>query len=147
MPTRTITADVRYGADADYDSLSEWQRDATGWRVTLELDGRTMSVDFWTGQAITDDPTAADVLASVIMDAHLGDQSFADFCADLGYDPDSRRAYAQWEECRARRAEVLDLLGDAWDELSRCSDPSDFTTDDEGNVVLADDDDEDDDSP
>lgn len=45
--------------------------------------------------------TAADVLASVASDARFGRESFDDFCSELGYDTDSRKAYATWEQCRA----------------------------------------------
>lgn len=45
-------------------------------------------------------PKAVEVIQSLALDASVGDQPFGDFCADLGYDTDSRKAYAAWEQCR-----------------------------------------------
>ena len=45
-------------------------------------------------------PHAADVLSCLISDAQSVGSSFEDWCADLGYDFDSRKAYRTYEACR-----------------------------------------------
>ena len=60
------------------------------------------------GTGITDDPGAATVLDSLRLDARLGQESFEDFCGELGYDTDSRKAYATWEECREHARKLDD---------------------------------------
>lgn len=46
-------------------------------------------------------PAPATILYHLLSDAQLGDESFEDFCADLGLDSDSRRALALHEDCQA----------------------------------------------
>lgn len=45
-------------------------------------------------------PHAADVLYSLLLDASADNQSFADWCADFGYDEDSRKALATYLACQ-----------------------------------------------
>lgn len=45
-------------------------------------------------------PKIEDVLSSVLSDCSAGESSFDDWCADCGYDTDSRKAYETWENCR-----------------------------------------------
>lgn len=44
--------------------------------------------------------SCAEVLASACRDAIGGNQSFADFCSDYGYDEDSRKAEAVYFACQ-----------------------------------------------
>lgn len=65
-------------------------------------------------------PALEDVLSSLVMD-NPNDMSFEEWCADFGYDSDSRKAHAIWEACcevgrKLRRAftpEELTKLTDA----------------------------------
>lgn len=45
-------------------------------------------------------PHAADVLYSVISDSSACEMSFSDWCAEFGYDTDSRKALATYEACQ-----------------------------------------------
>jgi hypothetical protein len=54
-------------------------------------------------------PAQEDIMASCIRDAYDG--SFKDFCNELGYDEDSRSAYAIWETCRDTRYLLLGIFG------------------------------------
>ncbi len=53
------------------------------------------------GYAIAPAPVLADVLTSLFSDAQCwnGATTFKDFCGDLGYDSDSRAAFAIYEAC------------------------------------------------
>lgn len=74
--------------------------DATAWRVELRYRGRRLTVPFYTGP-MAGEPTAAGVLECLTSDAYAGEQTFADFCADYGYDEDSRNAERTWRACSA----------------------------------------------
>lgn len=45
-------------------------------------------------------PTLADVMHSLLLDGSADDVTFEEWCADYGYDVDSRKAYATYEACR-----------------------------------------------
>ena len=95
------------GADGD-----DWKREANAWRVTVHCDDRGYSFDYWMGSGLGSRPPARDeVLDNLQSDCRFGDESFDDFCADLGYDTDSRRAYATWEACRDQMFEMRRLFG------------------------------------
>lgn len=104
----------RYGIELDIISGPDFETDDREWehsayKVRLRYtdpsdEDHTLTTPWKQGVGITDDPEAADVLASIVMDARLGAESFEDFCGELGYDTDSRKAYASWEDCK-RQAE------------------------------------------
>ena len=56
-------------------------------------------------------PNIADVLMSLQSDARFGEQSFEDFCGDVGYDTDSRAAYQTWRQCGEISRLLISLLG------------------------------------
>lgn len=139
MGTSKIRAEVTFEARKPYNERSEWERGANGWTVTLRYQGRKLTTDYWTGSAITSDPTAADVFSSLMSDAVAGALSFQDFCLDLGYDEDSRSAYATWEACKRTERDLRRFLGvGLFGQLSRqgVSDPSELETDDDGAVLV-----------
>lgn len=68
-------------------------------------------------------PSPASVLYSLLSDASCGAELFADFCAEMGYDEDSRKALAVYEACQKiagqlrmftgeERAKLAELLED-----------------------------------
>ena len=78
----------------------------------------TLTTSFFQGFAHSHDPTAADVLSSLLVDAAVEDYStFEEWCADLGYNTDSRQAYATWQGCMAMAPRVRAFLGEVFDEL------------------------------
>ena len=84
------------------------------YRVTLRMRGRQMTVDFFCGPACGE-PDAADVLSCLLSDVSAGEQSFEDFCGDMGYDPDSRTAEATWRACAETAPKLRRFLGDSFD--------------------------------
>lgn len=114
-----VKAKAVYGnKSADTGKLEEWQRAAQPWTVTLRYQGRRLTVEFWQGQAHTEPPTAADVLSCLITDTDCGEREFEEFCSDLGYDPDSRKAESTWKACAKTAVKVRRLLGDDFDEFA-----------------------------
>lgn len=56
-------------------------------------------------------PTRNMVLSSLALDARCGDELFEDFADDMGYDRDSRKAYATWELCRQMHYDLRKFFG------------------------------------
>jgi len=71
------------------------------------------------GPGIKKDPSVCDVLHAIIPDYSLRDYSFEDFCAELGYDEDSRKAYTIWKQLTALNEEIDSVLSeDVIDNIS-----------------------------
>lgn len=51
-------------------------------------------------------PPAASLLYSLILDRSAGTQTFDSWCAEIGYDPDSRKALATYLGCLANTAKL-----------------------------------------
>jgi hypothetical protein len=62
-------------------------------------------------------PKMLDVLAGMSRDATSAEGSFADWCGDLGYDQDSRKALAIYLACQESGIQLRKLLG--WDGVRR----------------------------
>lgn len=95
-----------------WDKQDEWQQKANGFRVELKYQGRQYTLDFWQGKGITADPTAESVLKCLLCDCQLAQDSFEDFCANLGYDTDSRKAFRVYQACKRENKRLRRLLGD-----------------------------------
>ncbi len=102
MSRRALTRDLPRG----WPSLTRRTLNAYGF--ALQQVGRgnrnVLAVQYSQGAAHTKAPTCADVLDSLANDARLARDSFADFCANIGADEDSRKAEASYREC-------VDLMG------------------------------------
>ena len=95
------------------------------WNVTLGYQGRTLTQPYFCGlghvtkapkwdpnrEGRPIPPNAADVLASLLSDASCAAGTFADFCSDLGYDTDSRKALATYLACQEEGPKVRKLIG------------------------------------
>lgn len=81
--------------------------------VTLHHDDREYSLYFSQGLGIKCEPTAKRVLESVLMDVSCVEsgQTFEDFCAEIGYDADSRRAERIYNACLKERDQIGELFG------------------------------------
>lgn len=119
---------VRIDARSDR-PVTDWDRKATHWVFTLKREGRGHCdplVTFYSqGSAHTKPPSTADVLASLVMDAQGAGGSFEDWCADTGYDIDSRKAERLYDQCRSILANIREFLGDE-DFASACEVFSDY---------------------
>jgi hypothetical protein len=119
----TLAQRVRIRADygaarLTYDQRDEWQRKAHDYRVTLTHQRRRYSFDWWQGQAVTREPTAADCLEALLSDASSADQNFESWCADYGYDTDSRKAERTYRACQGVARRLRRLLGADYDQFS-----------------------------
>lgn len=85
---------------------------ASHWRVTLRRDRASLTTDYSMGAAHVGEPELCDVLNCLMRDAECGAQSFEDFCADLGYDTDSRSAEKTWRACKVTAVGLARLFSD-----------------------------------
>lgn len=88
------------------------------YKVTLKFQGRQISSPFFMGPAHTSEPTAADVLYCLCSDARAGEQTFGEFCSDMGYDEDSRKAEQTWKACVSIAPRLRRFLRDSFDEVA-----------------------------
>ena len=82
------------------------------WRVTLRRAGRRLTVPWYQGPAVCSEPTAEDVLACLLSDATSADESWESWCSEYGYDPDSRRDYATYQQVRRQTRKLRRFLGE-----------------------------------
>lgn len=89
------------------------------WRITLRRPGRQMTVPFSQGPALCSEPREAGVLSCLLSDASSADQDFTSWCADLGFDEDSRKAERIYRVVQQQTAKLRRFLGDLYDEAMR----------------------------
>lgn len=84
----------------------DWRRNAHSYVATLHFETRTLETPFYTGTGWTETPSAVDILENLTIGADIAGEGFEEWCADFGYDIDSRRAYAQWEHAKRVNGEL-----------------------------------------
>ncbi len=101
------------------DTPDDWPRGTHPYKVTLRFQKRQLTVPFFMGPANEKEPTVADVLYCLAIDARAGeDDSFADFCSNMGYDTDSRKAMDTWKACVTMAPRLRRFLGDSFDAVA-----------------------------
>lgn len=81
---------------------------------------KQMTIPFSQGMAFTESPKLADVLNCLISDTYADDESFESFCAEFGYDEDSRKAEAIYKACKNHTKKLKNLLGSSYSDLIKC---------------------------
>lgn len=100
----------------------QWDAGASHWNVTVTRGSKSFTVPYSMGSAHKGAPKLCSVLYCLLLDSGCSRESFDAFCADIGADTDSRRAFAQWEACKATAANMarlftadeLDGMRDLW---------------------------------
>jgi len=106
----------------DASKLSKWQREANKWQVTVSYKGRSMTINYFTGQGYKGNPVAYDVLYSLFSDALTAETTndVADFLIDLGY-CDSveliREGTKVFKAVKKEARQFKKLLGEDYDYL------------------------------
>lgn len=105
------------GASLAWEKQDDWQKRANGYRCTLSYRGRRMSLDFWQGSGIAGFPTVEGVLDAVLSDASTIDNasSFEDWCSELGFDADSRKAEKIYRASVRQTEKLKKLLGSEYE--------------------------------
>ena len=87
----------------------DWNRWASHYQCRFTHGRRRFTTYFSMGPAHTQEPKASEVLDCLALDAATieNSKSFEDWCAELGYDTDSRSAERMYQVC-VRQAEQLE---------------------------------------
>jgi len=95
-------------------NMDDMPKGSAHWRVTLRFGRSRMSFHYSQGPAVVEEPEVADLLDCCAMDAacYENARNFEDFCAELGYDTDSRRAERVYKVCGRQAASLKRMLGD-----------------------------------
>ena len=78
-----------------------------------------MTVDFWMGTGLRNEPTASEVLSCLVSDAGTiaNTRSFEEWCRELGSDPDSRKAEKIYRQALSQTQKLEKFLGQSYDEF------------------------------
>lgn len=90
----------------------------THWTVTVTFEGHSISSPYSQGSAFDKPPTAEYVLGSLAMDASCP-ETFEDFCAEYGYDSDSRSAEKTWGLCRDIELQMRRMFGGKFETVQK----------------------------
>jgi len=108
---QTVTMKVAPGTRVPREKQDKWQLQSNGYTCTLAYQGRRLTVDFWQGTGISGNPDVAGVLSSLLLDASCGQESFEDFCSNMGLNTDSRSALKTYKVCASMNTKLQRLLG------------------------------------
>ena len=78
--------------------------------------GKKTSFDFWASIAnpeLTSEYDIVNAFYCFLQDACSGSESFTEFCADFGYDEDSRSAERTWKACKRAAAKFERIAPDS----------------------------------
>jgi hypothetical protein len=98
--------------------------DERGWEhyameCKLSYQGRTLKTIFKQGTGRKNAPSAADVIACLLLDARATSTDFASWCDDLDLDTDSRKALDTFLQCQENGRKLQTLLGDDYSAFER----------------------------
>jgi len=83
------------------------------WLVTVNGE----SFQCRTGLGIKEKPTQNMVLESLFLDASCGQESFNDFCDNLGYSNDSIKAFDNYRQCMENAKKLRKALGNEYNTI------------------------------
>lgn len=119
----TITAE-RIPARLDR-IAGDWDKHASHWIVTIGREGRghrkPVITQYSMGSAHKGTPTLPNVVHSLMRDAECANDTFADFCANCGYDTDSRRALDVYLACQGIGVKMRRLLGSEYEAIAEAA--------------------------
>lgn len=97
----------------------DWPQ-ADAFKVTLQYKRRKLTVPFYQGRAVCEEPTAASVIYCLISDALSVESatSFEDWADNLGYDRDSRKAEKTYKACCNIQQRIRHFLGEDFDKFA-----------------------------
>jgi hypothetical protein len=105
------------GTRVPFHKQDPWQQASNPWTCTLTYRGRRLTVDYWQGVGIREEPYAADILSNLLSDAssYTNSSSFEDFCSEFGHDSENKssrtKALKIYRACAAMATKLEKLLG------------------------------------
>lgn len=96
------------------DDLSDWPSDASHWSFTMWRNGKQyLSGNYSQGSAYGNTtPDDKDIFYCAIQDASGNFESFEGWCAECGYDEDSRKAHKIYKACKRTHRALIKMLGE-----------------------------------
>ena len=93
-------------------NMTDIPQGSSHWKVKLKAGRRVMTVYFSQGPAHCKKPTAREVIGCLISDAGCVQwgESFEDFCSELGYDEDSRKAEEIFKTTQKQTKKLMQFL-------------------------------------
>lgn len=92
--------------------------DVIGWTGTYSYQGKKLELYFYTHpESTADDPTADQILSTVLMEGQYLDYSFEEWCDNFGYDPDSRKEERRYNAVMENAQKVKDFLGEHFERF------------------------------
>lgn len=118
MTIRDLVEKYNISATADRTdsnpNMTDMPAGSSHWFVTLRRPGRSLTVPFSMGPALRRIPTAEDVLECLLSDRYAMQESFEDWCANYGFDTDSRKAERTYKTCVTQSHKLNRFLPDDW---------------------------------
>lgn len=114
----SITSTITYDNNVHTHDRDEWQRRSNPWTAEIRYKRRKMTIPFWTG-SLAGEPETWDVAYCLLSDAqcvHWG-ESFEDFCSNLGYDSDSMKAHATYQQVIKQTESLKRIMGDDFEHF------------------------------
>jgi hypothetical protein len=109
-----LKTNISLGFDWEYGATGETPegfKNANEYSVTFSRNGLERSFDFFKGKANTSEPEAVEVLECLVLDFIYSDGvTFEDWADELGFNSDSRKAYANYENTLVNNIKLLDLF-------------------------------------
>lgn len=108
IQAKNITSNAQYvGIKND----NGWQ--AHSWKTWLYVDGiQVYECNYSKGMAfsVNDTPTTQEIIIGLHNDGYYGGESFEQWCAEFGYDDDSRKAFAIYEACQEAASKYEEIF-------------------------------------
>lgn len=101
---------IRLAERPDCDN-SDWSKEAKHYQCVFRMGNNSFVCHFSQGSAHKYEPQAHDVLECLYSDMECAQYGFDDFCSNLGYDRDSRKAERIYEACRESGKKLQKFLG------------------------------------
>lgn len=123
LTTYGIAVDIKPAKEKAPAWVAPGEKHGHRYRVTLRHNNRpAVSFDFWGSIKDREDgnrPSAYDVLACISGDVNCP-ENFADFCAEYGYDEDSRKAEATFKRCHAFGVQLREFFPEGEERDALC---------------------------
>jgi hypothetical protein len=110
---KNIGFTTRPGANLDWSLQAPWQKSSNGHTCRLAYQGRYMTLDYWQGKGIKENPTAIRVLNSLLSDASglNNSRDYLDWCSNYGCEPDNSESKMIYRATKKQTMRLKDLLG------------------------------------
>jgi hypothetical protein len=81
------------------------------WQFDKTIDGKAVRERWYRNPKAPIAPSVADVVSCLVSDGMSAQSDFEEWCSELGYDSDSRKAYSMYQECQTTLCKLVALFG------------------------------------